>query len=276
MAFIQASIFSESLMRTVNINVILPADKLALPGMPARDARPYKTLYLLHGVFGSHVDWVNGTNIQRYAEEKDLAVVMPAGENMFYLDQEKAHALYGQYVGDELVKLTRKMFPLSERREDTAIAGLSMGGYGALRNGLKYAENFGWIAGLSTANITDGVEERTDDVPFFLESRSFAESFFGDLDKVAGSDKSIEWLMEENVKNCRPMPKVYMACGVSDSLLEKNRRLKAAFVKNGYDITYEEGPGAHEWDFWNTYIRHVIDWLPLQGNAGVNSGNVGI
>lgn len=77
MAYLQMSILSQSLMRTVSVNVILPVDKLVFPGMPQREEKPYKTLYLLHGMFGSYVDWVNGTNIQRWAEEKNLVVVMP-------------------------------------------------------------------------------------------------------------------------------------------------------------------------------------------------------
>lgn len=276
MAFIQMNLMSGSLMRTVNVNVILPADELVFPGMPQPKPHPFKTLYLLHGVFGSHVDWVNGTSIQRWAEEKDLAVVMPAGENHFYVDDEKAHAYYGEFVGKELVELTRRIFPLSTRREDTFIAGLSMGGYGALRNGLKYRDTFGYIAGLSSANITEGIEERTDDVSNFLESRSFAESFFGDLTKVRNSDKDIRWLAHKLAEDGATLPKIYLACGVSDSLLPANRDLRDMFAGLGYDVTYREGPGAHEWDFWNRYIKDVLDWLPLAGEAGVSSGNVGI
>ena len=87
MALIQATLFSQSLMRTVNVNVILPVDKLSAPGQALRPEQPLKTLYLLHGVFGSYVDWVAGTRIQRYAEAHNLAVVMPSGENAFYVDQ---------------------------------------------------------------------------------------------------------------------------------------------------------------------------------------------
>lgn len=277
MAYIQMSVLSQSLMRTVPVNVILPADKMVFPGRPQRGEKPYKTLYLLHGVLGSHIDWVNGTNIQRWAEERDLAVVMPAGENMFYLDQEAAHNYYGQFVGKELVELTRKMFPLSHRREDTYIAGLSMGGFGALRNGLKYHETFGCIAGLSVADVIDGLEERTDDVPFFIESRSYAESAFGDLAKVAESDKNPRWIAAKLAEEKAELPKIYIACGLSDSLLPNNRKLKECLKGLGFDVTYEEAPGAHEWDFWNRFIEKVLDWLPLEGSvAGVGSGNVGV
>ena len=274
MAFIQMNVMSECLMRTVNVNVILPADKITFPGMPKQEIKEYKTLYLLHGIFGSQVDWINGTMVQRWAEDKNLAVVMPAGENMFYVDQEKAHNLYGEFIGREQVELTRKMFPLSHRREDTFIAGLSMGGYGALRNGLKYSDTFGYVAGLSSADIVDGLEERTDDAPFFIESRSYAEAVFGDLSLVRGSDKDIKHLAGQLKSEGKELPKVYLACGVDDSLLGANKSLKDCFTEHGYDVTYEEGPGAHEWDFWNRHIQKVIDWLPLDGTAGVNSGNV--
>ncbi len=277
MAYLQMSILSQSLMRTVSVNVILPADKLAFPGMPQREEKPYKTLYLLHGVFGSHIDWVNGTNIQRWAEENDLAVVMPAGENMFYVDQEASHNYYGEFIGKELVELTRKMFPLSRKREDTYIAGLSMGGYGAIRNGLKYHETFGCIAGLSVAAIIDGIEQRTDDVPLFIDSRSYAESIFGDLRKVADSDKNPKWLAKKLTEEQAVLPRIYMACGLQDFLLPKNQELQKYLKELGYDVTYEEAQGAHEWDFWNSQIKKVLDWLPLEGRtAGMNSGNVGI
>ena len=111
MALLQMNLLSKSLMRTVPVNVILPVDKMAHPGMPQREEKPYKTLYLLHGIFGNYTDWVCGTRIQRYAEENDLAVVMPSGDNAFYVDQPAANNYYGKFIGQELVELTRKMFP---------------------------------------------------------------------------------------------------------------------------------------------------------------------
>lgn len=277
MALIQVNFMSKTLMRTVPVNVILPVDKMVFPGMPVREDKPYKTLYLLHGVFGNYTDWVSGTNIQRWTEENDLAVVMPSGDNMFYVDNIKANNYYGEFIGRELVEITRKMFPLSHKREDTYIAGLSMGGYGAIRNGLKYHETFGCIAGLSSALIIDGIENRTDDVPFFIESRSYAEACFGDLTQVAESDMNPKWLAKKLVEEKIDMPKIYMACGEEDFLLNANEDFKNYLEKLGIEVTYEVGPGAHEWDFWNTYIKKVIEWLPLEKNgAGINSGNLGI
>ena len=277
MALIQVNFMSKSLMKIVPMNVILPVDKMAFLGMPVREDKPYKTLYLLHGVFGNYTDWISDTNIQRWAEENDLAVVMPSGENMFYVDNPKVNNYYGEFIGKELVEITRKMFPLSHKREDTYIAGLSMGGYGALRNGLKYHENFGCIAGLSSALIIDGIENRTDDVPLFIESRSYAEGCFGDLTKVAESDMNPKWLAKKLVEEKADFPKIYMACGERDFLLKANEDFRDYLEKLGVDITFEVGPGAHKWDFWNTYIKKVIEWLPLEKNgAGINSGNVDI
>ena len=117
MAFIQMNLLSQNLMRTVPVNVILPVDKQQMPGMPAREEKPYKTLYLLHGIFGNYMDWVTGTKIMRYAEEHDLAVVMPSGDNSFYVDHPEAMNNYGKFVGKELVELTRKCFLFQEKRK---------------------------------------------------------------------------------------------------------------------------------------------------------------
>lgn len=276
MALIQANFISKSLFRTVTINVILPVDRILLPGMVEREEKPFKTLYLLHGIFGNYTDWVSGTNIQRWAEEKGLAVVMPSGDNAFYLDNPLAQNNYGEFIGKELVEVTRKMFHLSHKREDTYIAGLSMGGYGALRNGLKYNDTFGYIAALSAGLILDNIDKRTNDSEFFLERRSFVEEFFGDLTKVENSDKNPKWLLKDLIDKKANIPNIYMACGEQDHLIEANRDFRNYVEKLGLDITYEEGPGGHEWDFWNRYIKKVVDWLPLEGSdAGINSGNIG-
>ncbi len=277
MALLQMNLMSRMLMRTVPVNVILPADKLTMPGEPRREDKPYKTLYLLHGVFGNYTDWVCGTRIQRYAEEHDLAVVMPSGDNAFYVDRPAGGNNYGRFVGEELVELTRKMFPLSHAREDTFIAGLSMGGYGAMRNGLKYADTFGYIAALSGAMHLEEIAARTDGDSDFLSSKGFAESCFGDLTKLLGSDMDPKALVKALHEAGKPIPKIYMACGTEDSLLAANRDMAAYLKSQGASVTYVEGPGGHEWDFWDTYIKKAIEWLPTEGaGLGLNSGNVGL
>ncbi|GAE35995.1 alpha/beta hydrolase [Halalkalibacter akibai] len=275
MALIQANFLSKSLGRTVPMNVILPVDKFLFPGMPVRDQKPFKTLYLLHGVLGNYTDWITGTNILRWAEEKDLVVVMPSGDNMFYVDNPGVNNYYGEFIGKELVEITRKMFHLSDKREDTYIAGLSMGGYGAIRNGLKYHDTFGYVAGLSSALITEGIENRTNDSSIFFETRSYAEGCFGDLTKVAESDMNPKWIVNKLIEENVSIPKLYVACGEDDFLINENRDFRDCLLEFNLDVTYEEGPGGHDWDYWNLYIKKVLDWLPLEhDHAGISSGNV--
>lgn len=277
MALIQVNLLSQSLMRTVPVNVILPVDKMIFPGMPRREDKPFKTLYLLHGIFGNYTDWVAGTRIQRYAEEHDLCVVMPSGDNAFYVNQEAQNNNYGDFIGRELVELTRKMFPLSHEREDTFIGGLSMGGYGAMRAGLKYPETFGCIVGLSSAFHLEEMAALKGDSGFILHNRSYAQAVFGDLDKLLGSDKDPKALAKALVQSGKALPGIYLACGDKDSLLPANREMAALLEKLGFPVTFEVGPGNHEWDFWDTYIKKGIQWLPTEKSGlGVNSGNIGI
>lgn len=279
MAIIQVNFVSQTLWRTVPLQVILPVDKLTPDGrLP--EPKKFKTLYLLHGLLGNYTDWVSGTRIQRWAEERDLAVVMPSGDNAFYVDRPASNNRYGEFIGKELVEITRRMFPLSDRREDTFIGGLSMGGFGAMRNGLKYHETFGAIISLSGAFSM--FEDLTDPnvAKVGLLEPAFHESLFGPSDEAIRSDKNPRILIEklgEMKKNdpSLPLPQIYIACGTADGLLRHNRTYRKLLVENGFDVTYEEGPGNHDWDFWDKYIKKVVDWLPLDEKmAGINSGNV--
>ena len=146
MVLFRGDIKCKSLQRRTSISVILPADNIHfLQDTEEIVPQPYRTLYLLHGLYGSDDIFLANTSIQKFAEDHGIAIVIPCGENSFYVDNKKAHAYYGEYVGQELLDITRNIFPLSDKREDTFIAGFSMGGYGAIRNGLKYHENFSKI-----------------------------------------------------------------------------------------------------------------------------------
>lgn len=259
MALIQVNFTSDSLMRMVPMQVILPVERI----FGRKEGERFSTLYLLHGVTGNYTDWVSRTNIQRWAEAKGLAVVMPSGDNGFYVDRPESFNCYGEFIGRELVEITRKMFPLSCRKEDTFIAGLSMGGYGAIRNGLKYHDVYGYIAGLSTANMVYDIDKRTNETEYYLDRRDFAESIFGDLSKVEESDYNPRWLANNLAAGGADLPEIYLACGMEDPLIKDSRRLRDELRSAGMRVTYEEGPGNHEWDFWDRYIRRVIDWLPL-------------
>lgn len=271
MALIQVNYLSNALVRTVPVNVILPADKVdsKTHGYVRRD-RPFKTLYLLHGMFGNYTDWCANTRVQRWAEERNLAVVMPSGDNMYYVNSLLPFNDYGAFVGEELPGIMRSMFPLSERREDTFIAGLSMGGFGALRNGFKYADTFSHIAALSSA-IT--VLDPT--APPIAGDKAM----FGDLAAAAETDKNHQVayarLRERVAAGEALMPRVYLACGTDDGFISSTRALRDQLLADGVDLTYDEQPGGHDWDFWDAQIKKVIDWLPLDDvDQGFGSGAI--
>lgn len=274
MAQLKVDFMSKALMRTVSINVILPVDKVFFE--KEEEVKPFKTLYLLHGIFGNNSDWISGTRIQSWAQEKNIAVVMPSGENKFYINNEYTCERFSDFIGEELVEITRKMFNLSNRREDTFIAGLSMGGYGAIINGLKFNNTFGYVAGLSSALILDDVLSGEEGISAIMGGRQYYTGIFGDLSKLRGSDKDYEALAKE-LSNSKNAPKMYLCCGTEDQLINANRRFRDLLLDNNFDVTYVEGPGEHNWYFWDEYILKVLEWLPLnEGSKGIDSGNVRI
>lgn len=280
MAIFHVTFMAESLGRTVPLTVILPTDKVYFGDMPRREeGKPYKTLYLLHGIIGDNTDWLYGTRIARWAAEKDLCVVMPSGENMFYVDQPDAANFYGEFIGKELVEFTRKTFPLSRKKEDTYIGGLSMGGYGAIRNGLKYSDTFGAIVALSSALIVDETLPVPNSDPKFPSDRlEWRKVVFGqDLEQVLLTDKNPKVLVKQMLEEKKEFPAIYMACGEDDFLLQQNIDFVEFLKENKVPVEFVTGPGSHEWDFWDTYICKGLEWLPLEeGVQGRTSGNVGI
>ena len=259
MALIRMEFRSRTLKRAVPVNVILPAEKFR---------GPFPTLYLLHGLTDNCSAWLDNTRIRLWAEESGLAVVMPSGENSFYLDilvRDGCLGDFGEYIGRELVDVTRELFPLSCRREDTFLAGLSMGGYGACRNALKYSETFGKAAILSGAlhiyeYPVSWVETTGNTIG---EVRNF-----GNPDETRNTDRNPRTLIKA-IRNdpAREFPAFYVACGLPDHLLEANRAIAKALSEAGADVTYEEGEGMHDWFFWDTYIQHVLKWLDYSGTA---------
>ena len=128
MALLTVNLMSSVLKRPVTLNAVLPSDRMSGPS-----DRPLRMMILLHGALGNYNDWVTNTRIQTLAEEKGICVIMPSGENSFYLDNPLSSNFFGTYVGEELPDMMRRMFRLSDMREDCFISGLSMGGFGALR-----------------------------------------------------------------------------------------------------------------------------------------------
>lgn len=249
MAFIQCDFFSDVLGLSVSMNVILP--------QPVRPS--YPVLYLLHGLSDDHTIWMRRTSIERYADAYGLAVVMPAVWRSFYTNMAVGYR-YGDYISEELPQVAQGLFPLSTRREETFVAGLSMGGFGAFKLALSRPERFAAAASLSGA-LDMAYADLTDAPPEWLAER---QNIFGDLNKMAGSSNDLRHLAEALVASgAQPQPRLYQCCGTEDFLYEENQRFLAFARSLNLDLTYEEGPGGHDWAYWDAMIQRVLAWLPL-------------
>jgi putative tributyrin esterase len=262
MATFDIDFYSNTLKRIAPLSVILPVEVLDIPGMPVPDkSKPFRTIYLLHGYSGSHRDWLYGTRIGFLSLVFNVAVIMPAGENSFYLDDEIRQAFYEKFTCEEIVAFTRRVFPLSDNREDTTIAGLSMGGYGAMRNGLKRSDVFGSIFAFSSALVTGKIARMKEGEGNDIAPYSYYRHTFGDLSKLTGSDKDPKALAQKLIDNKAEIPKIFMACGTEDFLLEENRDFHKHLADLGIEHEYRESPGIHNWAFWDEYIEKAMEWL---------------
>jgi len=265
MAVMNIQFYSTSMKREVSLQAILPIDRFSGSSeINLNQDLPLKSLYLLHGFYGSSNDWLYNSQIRELAAAHNLAVFMPSGENHFYVDDVEKNELHGQYIGEELVAFTRAMFPLSTKREDTIIAGLSMGGYGALRNGLKYNHNFGKIIAMSSALVTYRIIYPELSKEEGIAPKSYFPRVFGQLDKVKGSDNDLEALVTQILESNAQMPELYLCCGHDDFLLDVNIRLTEFLNSKNVKHVYEQTPGAHDWNFWREHIELGIKWALKQ------------
>ncbi len=261
MAFIQCSFHSDVLGKACNMNVLLPQKVTTQIGMDSSNSRSeLPVLYLLHGLSDDHSIWMRRTSIERYAASYPLAIVMPDGGRSFYTDM-KYGAKYWTFLSEELPEIVQSLFPVSRRREDTFAAGLSMGGYGALKLGLRCPEKFAAVAGMSS--VTDYfaflhmLAERDEN------AKAEALRFFGTLDSIP-ENEDLFALAEQAAKN--PLcPKVFQCCGTEDFLYDMNIRFRDKMSSLPVDYTYHEAPGVHSWEFWDFWIQEILKWLPLEG-----------
>lgn len=259
MAFIDCHFFSDSLGVSASMYVLLPQTSKNMIGMDAVSrGRKHPTLYLLHGLSDDHTIWMRRTSIERYAAAKGLAVVMPAVNRSFYSDMPGGPR-YWEFISEELPALARSFFPLSDRREDNFAAGLSMGGYGALKLGLTHPERFAAVASMSGAV---NLQWAVDNVPNH-EFRWLA----GESGIVSGTSLDLFYLAKELAASDKEQPKLFQCCGTEDFLYEENVKFRDTCRELGLALTYEEEPGVHEWGYWDAKIQRILDWLPLGGEA---------
>lgn len=251
MALLHACIDSTALQQNMSLNVLLPEREC--PYLSGR----WPVLYLLHGLSDDHTIWSRRTSIERYVDGMNLAVVMPAVHRSFYTDM-KHGGKYFTYISEELPALCERLFHVSSDRTHRFAAGLSMGGYGAFKLGLRCPERFAAVASLSGA-----VDMLDVDVDATLDPAwSFLVDIFGTAAESKGSDDDLIAVARRRIAEESPMPKFFMACGTEDFLYQSNVKFHREFG-NALNIEYQESPGSHTWDFWDRTIQDVLAWLPI-------------
>ncbi|MDD3118223.1 MAG: alpha/beta hydrolase family protein [Victivallales bacterium] len=258
MALLNCNFFASSLGISTAMTVILPqptgAAQIGMAGSKS-NRKTFPVLYLLHGLSDDHTIWMRRTSIERYVAAMDLIVVMPAVDRSFYCDMQYG-GKYWEFISEELPETVARFFPVGTKREETFAAGLSMGGYGALKLGLRLPERFAAVASLS--GVTDiAARCRADDHAF--------RAIFGDSSPRDTAD-DLFYLSRRLVDEGWRAPQIFQCCGTEDFLYEDNRRFHDHLKNIGMDTVYREMPGNHNWGFWDDRIKDVLAWLPLPQN----------
>ena len=247
MAFLDFHFHSETLGKQVSAYVVLPQEtsssQIGIEGKQA--AKKFPCLYLLHGLSDDHTIWLRRTSIERFAATYGIAIVMPDGGKSFYTDEK--HGLpYYTFVSEELPRICENFFNISTDPNDRLIAGLSMGGYGALKIALKNPDRYRAVGALSP--VSDIRQ------PYFPDvyRNVFGESIPDDADL---------FMLASKTDSASVKPAVFMGVGTSDFMYQDTLRLKAHFETLHYDFTYRESEGDHCWAFWDEYIQYVLEWM---------------
>jgi S-formylglutathione hydrolase FrmB len=245
--------FSQILGRHVETTVLLPD-----VGEP-----PFAAFYLLHGRSDDHSCWLRRTRLEVYAAKYPLIIVMPDGERGFYTDNDDGPA-WAKHIGEELPTVIERHFRARPERGARAIGGLSMGGYGALRVGLAYAERFCSVNSHSGAmgwgRFRDGATMRAES-----KRLGWDETVRAEMRRVFGSgalrDGPHDPLWHASrAKRARSLPALLVDCGTEDFLIESNREFSRDLTKARIPHVYREYPGAHDWDYWDLHVREALEF----------------
>jgi len=246
MAYFRGDIYSQALGMQTGIHVILPDG--------CEKNSDLRVLYLLHGLSDNCSNWAYKTGIARYAIEYRTAVIMPEVQRSFYTDM-RCGPRYFTYVAKELPEICQKIFGLSDRREQNMVAGLSMGGYGAMKCALSFPERYGYCAAFSSAC----------DIHLRTGNGSIDPNYLRDLKGMFGESlevpeaSDLHKLAEKNAPAAAP--RMFLTCGLEDSLLPENREMADILKKLAYDVHYEEWTGDHTWEFWDASIQKAFRYF---------------
>lgn len=254
MAFFQGNIYSKALGMETQLYVSLPQD-----GRNGLAQSLPKSLILLHGISDNASGWARRSQADYFATKYGISVFIPEVQRSFYQDMRYGAAYY-TYISEELPKLMSVLFRVSDRREDRMVAGLSMGGYGAIRVAFGRPDLFGYCgafsAGCDLQAIVDNRERvnGTGDMGFNFPNELAAAI---GTDYILAEDADLYRLLGK-VSKTDEKPKFYLACGTEDFVYSMNVELKDYCNTLALDFLYEEWPGIHDWDFWNVSLERML------------------
>jgi S-formylglutathione hydrolase FrmB len=180
---------------------------------------------------------------------------MPQVHRSFYTDEHMGNR-YWTFLSEELPAVVDSFFKVSSRREDTFVAGLSMGGYGAFKWALQCPDRFAAAASLSGALDIATLQS-------WDERNALMHQVFGP-ESVQGTEHDLFTLLDRAVASGRPLPSLFAACGTEDPLVGSTRAFADAAAARGVDLRLELVPGSHDWELWDRLIQDVLAWLPLR------------
>ena len=240
------------------IGKVLPYDTLLPPGYFKSNKR-YPVLYLLHGLFGHHDDWITRTNLAHYAAEYDLIIITPEGNDSWYIDSATvASDKYESYILRELIPDVDGRYRTIKDRRARGVAGLSMGGYGALKYGLKHPDYFAFAGSLSGALDP---ANRNEEHPGFAWDilRPSITSAFGPPNSPARQANDLHQIARNlTAANIASLPYFYFDCGLEDGFLPTNRELAEILIAKKIPHQYRQLPGEHNWGYWDRQVREVL------------------
>lgn len=220
--------------------------------------KKFPVVYLLHGYTGHHTNWIERTRVALYATHFDLFIVMVEGENGWYTDSATVpNDKFESYILQELMPDVEKRFRVSAERDGRAIAGLSMGGYGALKFGFKYPSRFGMVASMSGAL---GAASWTDSDLKNLEA--VRQSLLKTLGPIGSSTRLQNDLLkltrEVSADGIKLLPVIYFDCGTEDQLFPTNRSYADLLVERKIPHEFRQLPGNHSWPYWDQQVREIL------------------
>lgn len=242
---------SASLARDMKYRIVLPADY-------ERTSRRYPVLYLLHGLTGHYEDWESRTHLDDYVANLPLIVAMPEGGDSWYTNSaSQPQEKWEDYIVKDLLHEIDSKYRTIQTRHARAIAGLSMGGYGAMKFALKFPGTFAFAVSFSGAEVV--VHDPSYKISFGQKYVDQIHDIFGDGITQPRIDNDIFELAKKRAP--AQLPYLVVTCGTEDSLLASNREFVALVQQLKIRYEYHESPGAHTWQYWDEQLPYALSLL---------------